>query len=174
MNTLQIILIIVVIFIIMYNYKNIKENFSTESNCVPEYIYRDEVGKLDRMKNFMLRDIRTNFWLIVDGGVGKFVPARFGVPFALSKNPNEYLPLRMSNDPNYYLLANYNGNGIRAVSNPYTKFFKLEILIYNQRNILAYDDESDAQHYLYVDDAGEVVPTDDPNKASKFEMIMVQ
>jgi hypothetical protein len=150
------------------------EGFSYESNCKPEYIYRDEVGKLDRMKNFMLRDIRTNFWLIIDGGIGKFIPARFGVPFALSENPNEFLPLRMANDPNYYLLSDYDGQGIRAVSNPYTKFFKLEVLIYNQRNILAYEDEGEVQYYLYVDDAGEVVSTENPDRASQFEMLMVQ
>ncbi len=174
MNKLQIIIIIALVIILVYNYKNIKEGFSYESNCVPEYIYRDEVGKLDRRKNFMLRDIRTNFWLIIDGGVGKFVPARFGVPLALSENPNEYLPLRMSSDPNYYLLSDYDGQGIRAVSNPYTKFFKLEVLIYNQRNILAYDNEADEQLYMFVDDAGEVVSTSNPDRASKFEMVMVE
>lgn len=174
MNTIQIIIIIVLICVILYNYRNIVEGFDYQSNCVPEYIYKDEIGKLDRRKNFMIRDIRTNFWLIVDGGIGKFVPARFGVPFALSENPNEFLPLRMANDPNYYLLADYNGQGIRAVSNPYTKFFKLEVLIYNQRNILAYEDEGEAQHYLFVDDAGEVQSTDNPNRASQFEMLMVQ
>ena len=122
----------------------------------------------------MLRDIRTNFWLIIDGGIGKFVPGRFGVPFVLSEKPNEFLPLRMASNPNYYLLSDYDKAGIRAVSNPYNKFFKLEVLIYNQRNILAYEDEKDVQYYLMVDDAGEVVSTLNPDEASKFEMVMVQ
>ncbi len=173
MNTLQILLIICVILVLIYNYKTIKEGFSVESNCKPEKIFRDPVGKIVPSKNFMLRDLRTNFWLIIDGGVGKFVPARFGVNLALSENPNEYLPLRLSNDPNYYLLSDYDGSGIRAVSNPYTKFFKLEILIYNQRNIIGYDDEGDKQYYMFVDDAGEVKSTTNPDLASKFEMVMV-
>lgn len=173
MNTLQILLIICVILVLIYNYKNIKEGFSVESNCNLEKIYRKPVSKLVPSKNFMLRDLRTNFWLIIDGGIGKFVPARFGISLALSEDPNKYLPLRLTNNPNSYLLSGYTGKGIRAVSNPYDKFFKLEILIYNQRNIIAYEDEGENQHYLFVDDAGEVHSTSNPDQASKFEMIMV-
>ena len=174
MNTVQCIILIVLILLVLNQiFHVVKEDFSVESNCKPELIYPNSIAKLDRNKVFMLRDIKTNYWLIVDGGVGKFVPGRFGKTFSLPENPNEYLPLRTESDPNIYMLADYSGSGMRAVSNPYNNFFKLEILIYNERNILAWEDEASNQHYIIVDDSGYMESTTDPDKASQFEMVFV-
>lgn len=169
-------LLIILILAILYMLcKPVLEGFySYESNCVPELIYRNEISSIDRRPNFMLKDLRTNYWLIINSGRGKFVASRFGVPFSLSENPNEYLPLRTANDPNIYLLADYNGKGIRAISNPYNSTYKLEILIYEQRNIIAWEDDGGIQHYLYVEDSGYVNSTVNPDKASQFEMVMVE
>ncbi len=178
----QIIFIIIIAILVILSMTNIYEDFiggvfegfSVESNCYPENIYVNEVDRLDRKKDFMLRDIKTNFWLIIDGGIGKFAPGRFGVPFILSDDPNEYLPLRLSNQPNSYMIAGYTGDGLRAVSNPYTNFFKVEIMIHNQRNILAYEDEKNVQHFVVVDPSGYSTSTTNPDEASTFEMLFVQ
>lgn len=181
MDNKQLTFIIIIAILVILSVTNILESFTGidntegfESNCFPENIYPNSVSKLDKHKDFMLRDIKTNFWLIIDDGIGKFVPGRFGVPFVLSNNPNEFLPLRLSNQPNFYMLAGYNGDGLRAVSNPYTDFFKLEILIYNQRNILAYNDEGNNQYFIIVDPSGYSTSTTNPDEASQFEMLFVQ
>ena len=178
----QIIFIMIIAILIILSVTNIyedffgysSEEFSVESNCNPENIYINEINRLDKNKNFMLRDIKTNLWLIISSGIGKFVPGRFGVPFVLSENPNEYLPLRLSNQPNSYMIAGYNGDGLKAVSNPYTNFFKIEVLIYNQRNILAYEDEKGTQSFIVVDPSGYSNSTTNPDEASTFEMLFVQ
>ena len=149
MNCKEIIFITVIVILVILSLLNVceedfgftREGFSYESNCVPESIYPNSIAKLDTHKNCMLRDVKTNFWLFIDNVIGKFVPGRFGIPFVLSSNPNEDLPLRLASQPNTYIVAGYNGDGLRAVSNPYTEFFKVEVLIYNQRNILSYIDE---------------------------------
>ena len=180
MDKKELIFIIIIVILVILSIKNILESFNNineegfESNCFPENIYPNLVSKVDEHKNFMLRDIKTNFWLIIDGGLGKFVPGRFGVPFVLSNNPNEFLPLRLSNQPNFYMLSGYNGDGLRAVSNPYTEFFKVEVLIFNQRNILAYIDERNLQHYVVVNPSGYTTSTMVPEEASQFEMVFVQ
>lgn len=183
MNYKQIIFILIIAILVILSLLNICEgndnidyidNFSYESNCNREDIYPNSISKLDMEKNFMLRDIRTNFWLIIDNGIGKFVPGRFGISFVLSSNPNDDLPLRLASQPNSYMIAGYNGDGLRAVSNPYTEFFKIEVLIYNQRNILSYMDEGSNQHFIVVDPSGYSSSTTDPNSASMFEMLFVQ
>lgn len=151
-----------------------REGFDYESNCIPENIFPNSVSKLDRLKNFMLRDIKTNLWLVIDGGLGKFLPGRFGNTFILSDNPNDDLPLRLASQPNFYILSEYDGNGFRAISNPYTEFFKVEVLIYNQRNILAWNDERNTQHFVIVEPSGYITNTINPDEASQFEMMLVQ
>ncbi len=178
----QIVFIIIIAILVILSITNIyedffggnSEGFSVESNCNPENIYRDDVSKLDRRKDFMLRDIKTRYWLIINSGIGKFAAGDFGVPIALSENPNEYLPLRLSNQPNTYMIAGYTGDGLRAVSNPYTNFFKIEVMIHNQRNILAYEDEKNVQHFIVVEPSGYSTSTTNPDEASTFEMLFVQ
>jgi len=175
MNLKTVIFIIVIIIIIVLSILNIcEEDFSYESNCVPENIFPNSISKVDRLKNFMLRDIKTNLWLVIDGGLGKFLPGRFGNTFILSDNPNDDLPLRLASQPNFYILSEYDGQGFRAVSNPYTEFFKVEVLIYNQRNILAWIDERNTQHFVVVDPSGYISNTINPDEASQFEMMLVQ
>jgi hypothetical protein len=174
MNNIFLILIIVIIILIIIKPNIFTENFSVDSNCNEEYIYRNEISKLDNNKNYMIRDIKTQYLLIIDNGVGKFAPGNFGVPLVLTPNAKEYLPFRLANDPNYYLLSNYNGDGIRAVSNPYTDFFKFEILIYKERNIIGYYNEANTQYYLFIDDAGFISSTTNPDKASIIEMLFVE
>ncbi len=183
MNLKTVIFIIVIIIIIVLSILNIceedftgftREGFSYESNCVPENIFPNSISKVDKLKNFMLRDIKTNLWLVIDGGLGKFLPGRFGNTFILSDNPNEDLPLRLASQPNFYILSEYDGQGFRAVSNPYTEFFKVEVLIYNQRNILAWNDERNTQHFVVVEPSGYISNTLNPDEASQFEMMLVQ
>lgn len=183
MNLKKVIFIIIIIIIGILSLLNIcegeefgftREGFSYESNCVPENIFPNSISKLDKLKNFMLRDIKTNFWLVIDGGLGKFLPGRFGNTFILSDNPNADLPLRLASQPNFYILSEYDGNGLKAVSNPYNNSFVVEVLIYNQRNILAWTDERNTQHFVSVDSSGYTTSTLDPNQASQFEMVLVQ
>ncbi len=151
-----------------------REGFDYQTNCVPENIFPNSVSKLDKLKNFMLRDIKTNLWLVIDGGLGKFLPGRFGNTFILPDNPNDDLPLRLASQPNFYILSEYDGNGLRAVSNPYNEFFKVEVFIYNQRNILAWIDERHTQHFVVVEPSGYISNTLNPDEASQFEMMLVQ
>lgn len=184
MNYKTVIFIIVILILVALSIVNIcgdenftgftREGFDYESNCVPENIFPNLVSKLDRLKNFMLRDIKTNLWLVIDGGIGKFLPGRFGNTFILSDNPNDDLPLRLASQPNFYILSEYDGQGLRAISNPYTEFFKVEVLIYNQRNILAWIDERNTQHFVIVDPSGYIANTLNPDEASPFEMMLVQ
>ena len=158
--------------LVILSVTNVFEDFSVESLCNPEYIYRNEISKVDCDKNFMLRDIKTKYWLIIDGGIGKFLPGRFGVPLVISDDPNEYLPLRVASNPNTYLLSDTNGS-IRSVSNPYNKSFVIEILIYKERNILAWNDDVNNQYYIAVNNAGYMYSTNNPDEASQFEMLFV-
>jgi hypothetical protein len=124
---------------------------------------------------FMIRDINTKYWLNFgsDDGYAKFIPSGFGVPLVLSDKPNENLPLRLAANPNDYLLATYNKEGIRIVSNPYTKYNKIEIYIFNSKNILGFTDESDNNYFIEINDDGSINVSDNPNNASKIEMIFV-
>ncbi len=126
-------------------------------------------------KKFMIRDLRTKLWLISgqEEGFNKFLPGRFGVPLLLSEKPDEYLPLRTVADPNDYLLSTYTGNGIRTVSNPYTKYFIIQVFIYNGYNVLGYIDEGSNQKYLYIDNDGHISSTINPDDASKIEIIEI-
>ena len=126
-------------------------------------------------KKFMIRDIRTQLWLISgqEEGFNKFLPGRFGNVFMMSDNPEEYLPLRTIAEPNDYLLATYTGNGIRTVSNPYNKYFVIQVFIYNGFNVLGYVSESNAQYYLSIDNDGHITSVTNPESASKIEILEV-
>ena len=126
-------------------------------------------------KKFTIRDIRTQLWLISgeEKGFSKFLPGRFGIPFILSENPDEYLPLRTLAEPNDYLLSTSNGKEIRVVSNPTSKYYVLEICIYDGYNVIGYIDESETQKYLYVDNNGNITSTILPEKASFIELLFL-
>lgn len=127
------------------------------------------------VKKFMIRDLRTKLWLTSgqEEGFNKFLPGRFGVPLVMSNDPNEYLPLRTVADPNDYLLATYKGDGIRTVSNPYNKYFVIQVFIYEGFNILGWIGESNETNYLYIDNDGHVSSTDKPQEASVIEIIEI-
>lgn len=127
------------------------------------------------VQKFMIRDRKTNLWL-TDGlqeGFSKFLPGRFGIPLMMSNNPDEYLPLRTVVDPNDYLLATYNGKGIRVVSNPNSKFFILQIFIYNGFNIIGYINEKNTYLYLIINSNGNIESTKEPNNASTIEIVEI-
>ncbi len=127
------------------------------------------------VKKFMIRDLRTKLWLSSgqEEGFNKFLPGRFGVPLVMSENPDEYLPLRTVADPNDYLLVTYKGNGIRTVSNPYTKYFIIQVFIYEGYNVLGYLDEAEKLKYIYIDNDGHISSTSKPHKASIIEIIEI-
>jgi hypothetical protein len=126
-------------------------------------------------KKFMIRDLRTQLWLISgqEEGFNKFLPGRFGNVFMMSENPGEYLPLRTITEPNDYLLATYNGVGIRTVTNPYNQYYVIQVFIYNGFNVLGYISESNIQLYLYVDSDGHITSHTNPESASKVEILEV-
>jgi hypothetical protein len=126
-------------------------------------------------KKFMIRDLRTQLWLISgqEEGFNKFLPGRFGNVFMMSEKPDDFLPLRTIADPNDYLLATYKGNGIRTVSNPYNQYFVIQVFIYNGFNVLGYISESNAQYYLSIDNDGHIISVLDPESASKVEILEV-
>lgn len=201
-NQIFFIIIIILIFIIYYIHrqygnKNIDKFENIQNNIQYGYFpNKDSNINLDKnsdkctnllslnpyercnvlaKKKFMVRDIRTQLWLISgqEKGFSKFLPGKFGVPFMLSENPDEYLPLRILADPNDYLLSTYNGKEIRVVTNPTAKYYILEIFIYNGYNVIGYIDESENQKYLYVDDNGNITSTVNPEKASYIELLFL-
>ncbi len=197
-NLLFFIIIIGVILIIYYIHHTVpksKTNLLTESeNKEQFYIFPNQdnltqcAGRGDVLtlnpytrcelmgkKKFMIRDLRTQLWLISGQkeGFNKFLPGRFGNVFMMSENPGEYLPLRTISDPNDYLLATYNGSGIRTVSNPYNQYYVIQVFIYNGYNVLGYISESNAQLYLNIDNEGHITSHLDPESASKVEILEV-
>ena len=127
------------------------------------------------VKKFMIRDLRTKLWLTSgqEEGFNKFLPGRFGIPLVMSDNPSEYLPLRTVADPNDYLLATYKGDGIRTVSNPYNKYFVLQVFIYEGFNVLGWIDEAEQQKYLYIDNDGHISSTNKPEESSVIEIVEI-
>lgn len=162
-----IILLVIIIFIFYYTKKN--ETF--------DLLNLTEIQRCDLLcqKKYMLRDIKTKLWLNigVESGRASFMPGGFGIPLLLSKDPNEYLPLRLLADPNNYLLATFDKKGIRVVTNPPAKYYKLELYIFNQINIIGYVDEAEKQFFIQVDDNGFVSSVIDPKEASPIEMLML-
>jgi hypothetical protein len=161
-----------------------KENFNSNSNSCSTTDYSDgDILSLDPyhrckvlgVNKFMIRDLKTKLWLTdgLEEGFSKFLPGRFGVLLMMSDKPDEYLPLRTVADPNDYLLATYNGSGIRVVSNPYNQTFVLQVFIYNGHNVIGYINESSTQLYLVVDSNGNITSTKEPSKASIIEILEV-
>jgi len=167
-----IILLILIIFYIHYTSSN--ENFESEEGDLLELNSYQRCETLSK-KKFMIRDIRTKLWLTYgeEDGFSKFLPGRFGITLLLPENPNDYLPIRILDDPNYYLMSTEEGDGIMVVSNPSTPFFILEIYIYNGFNIIGYLNESDEQQYLHIDDNGNISSINNPDYASKVEMLIL-
>ncbi len=171
---LLIIIIIIVISAIYYmdtttNLTN--EKFTTNILSLDPYHRCKILG----VNKFMIQDLKTNLWLSdgIEAGFNKFLPGKFGIPLMMSDKPDEYLPLRTVSDPNDYLLATYNGEGIRVVSNPYNKTFILQIFIYNGHNVIGYLNENSTQLYLNIDSNGNITSTDKPSKASIIRVIEI-
>jgi len=154
-----------------YDQDNEKNKCSGDLLTLNPYVRCETLSK----NKFMIRDIRTRLWLISgqEEGFSKFLPGNFGIPLILSENPDEYLPLRTIADPNDYLLSTYNGKEIRVVSNPYTKYYVLQIFIYDGYNIIGYVDESEITKYFYIDNDGHITSTVKPEEASQVEMLFV-
>ena len=159
-------------FDIYYNTDDISEcNGGGDLLTLNPYQRCEILGK----KKFMIRDLRTKLWLISgqEEGFNKFLPGRFGIPLIMSDKPDEYLPLRTIADPNDYLLSTYKGDGIRTVSNPYTKYFIIQVFIYNGYNVLGYINEANEQNYLYIDNDGHITSTTNPDNSSQIEIIEI-
>ena len=166
-----VLLLIGIIYWIHNTYTKSEEKFDSDSNILTLNPY--ERCQTLGVKKFTVRDLRTKLWLTsgLEEGFNRFLPGRFGISLMMSEKPDEYLPLRTVSDPNDYLIATYNGDGIRTVSNPTSKFFIIQVFIYNGFNILGYISESDTMHYLYINDDGTISNTTDPKKASIIEII---
>jgi len=155
------------------NFDRLIKSSSTQENILS--LNPIERCELMAQKKFMVRDTRTQLWLISgqEEGFNKFLPGGFGNVFVMSENPDEYLPLRTISEPNDYLLATYKGDGIRTVTNPYNKYYIIQVFIYNGYNVLGYIAESNLQLYLYVDNNGHITSTTNPDFASKIEILEV-
>jgi hypothetical protein len=193
MENLYFFLIILIVMVAIYfihtsseNSKNIiqeeeeeKEQFeNSDITCTQQDIL--SLNPYHRCKvlgvnKFMIRDMRTNLWLTdgLEEGFSKFLPGRFGVPLVMSEKPDEYLPLRTVADPNDHLLATYNGQGIRIVSNPYNTSFILQIFIYNGYNVIGYVNDGKEQLYLIIDDNGNITSTPKPLEASIVQIVEI-
>lgn len=177
----------IIIFILILSIYWIHSTYSNNNIIKSEHVenFNHNKNNTFSIKKFMIRDLRTKLWLVFglskshknfireheETGFNKFLPGRFGSPFILSDNPNEYLPLKIADNPNDYLLSNYKGDGIRIVSNPYTKYFIIQAFIYNGFNILGYIHENEQTKYIYVDDNGYITSVLKPEKASIIEII---
>jgi len=161
------IILFVIIFIILFYYYYQKKNESFEK-------LNDE-QKCDIMAQpkFMVKDLRTNLWLKVDAEYYKFVPGNFGTLFLLNEKHDDNLPLRLLTNPNFYILISDDKKNIRIVKNPYDKFYRLEIFIYNNMNILGYLDQNNNNNYIFIDNNGGINNVDCPSKASAIEVSRV-
>lgn len=189
MDNLDFFLIILIVIIAIYfihisfeNNKHVvqeKEDFlNSNSTCTQNNIL--SLNPYHRCKilgvnKFMIQDLKTNLWLTdgLENGFSKFLPGRFGIPLIMSDKPDEYLPLRTVSDPNDYLLATYNGEGIRVVSNPYNNTFILQIFIYNGYNVIGYEIDSGEQLYLIIDSNGNITSTFKPSEASVVQIVEI-
>ena len=188
-NLFHFIIIFILILSIYWIHTTYSNNTIIKSNNIikSEHVQNFNYNKNKRLsiKKFMIRDLRTKLWLViglndsrknfvkerVNTGFTKFLPGRFGNPFILSENPNEYLPLKNANNPNDYLLSNYKGSGLRIETNPYTKYFIIQVFIYNGFNILGYIHENEQTKYIYIDDNGYITSVVKPEQASIIEII---
>lgn len=127
-------------------------------------------------ERFMIRDLRTKLWLLKgQEGFSKFLPGRFGNVFVMSENYSNYLPLRLDENPNIYLLSTIKGDGIirmNMIKTP-NKYYVIQVSIHNGYNILGYLLENDVEVFLYVGDNGDISTVSNPDHASIIEIIKV-
>ena len=165
------IILLIVILIIIYYFFNI-EGFQIS----PFYI--------ENLKMYYLKEYGTDRVLLANnlGQVGFYnfitsnqllpINSSKGFPLVLSKDPQSYLPLRSGNDPNVYLIANYDGRGIRLVANPPALGFKIEVINYKGYNILGFTRDSNIYQYIKILADGSTSPVIEPDLASKVEIII--
>jgi hypothetical protein len=136
-------------------------------------IKEENFENLENIKTFMVRDLKTNLWLNINNdGFGRFYGSGFGFNFMISKNPDEFLPLRSANNPNDYLIATTNGNDdFRIVSNPGSDLLKIQVMNFEGRNILGYTNNSETDSFISVDQAGYIHTVKNPNEASIINTI---
>jgi hypothetical protein len=160
----MLIILFVIIFIILFYYYYQKRNESFEK------LNDEQKCDIVAQPKFMVKDLRTNLWLKVDAEYYKFVPGNFGTLFLLNETHNDNLPLRLLTNPNFYILISDDKKNIRIVKNPYDKFYRLEIFIYNNMNILGYLDQNNNNNYIFIDNNGGINSVDCPSKASSIEV----
>lgn len=150
---------------------NSAENFTCTNSTILDLTPYARCETLSKSK-YMIKDVKTNLWLLYgqEEGFNKFLPGRFGSQLLMSTDPN-YVPLRLLNNPNDYLLASLDGKQIRAVSNPYSKYYILEVCNYNNCNILGYLDISNIMKYLQIDSNGNISSTSDPEQGSCVQLV---
>lgn len=165
MKYLIIIFVVILIMCVMSYYSNMSEYF---------YPYLNNNG----IKKYMIRDIRTNYWLLETKEVYKFLPNGFGISLILPNdinniNNNDFLPL-ISDDEK---TLSYNNSKIITKINPQNKFNVLQIFIYEGYNIIGYLDkiykQEEQYKYIYIDDKGYIMSVSNPNDASKVEMVIL-
>ena len=127
------------------------------------------------IKTFMIRDIRTNLWLNVDGkGLARFGASGFGFNFRLSNDPEEFLPLRSANNPNDYIISSSDGkDDFRIVSNPGSDLMKIQVMNLQGKNILGYQNNDGKDVYISINQAGYISTVESPGDASFVSMIFV-
>ena len=187
MNKIIFVIIILIILIIYYNYYISESTIKTELNNINFEKFNSfldfketDLKSLERcqllgQKKFMIRDIKTQLWLIFsqENGFSKFLPGRFGNIFLMSSEHSDYLPLRTIMNPNDYLLSTSNGNEIKVLSNPTNQYYVIQVFIFNGYNILGYLTERDLYFYLYVNNDGYISSITDPDYASKIEILEI-
>jgi hypothetical protein len=147
-------------------------------NNTPKTITKEEFASGKKIisndtKTFMIKDLKTNLWLNTDkNGLARFGASGFGFNFRLSKNAEEFLPLRSANNPNDYLIATTNGtDDFRIVSNPGSNRLKIQIMNLEGRNILGYTNENNVDVFISIDQAGYIKTVTDPNESSIINMM---
>ena len=147
-------------------------NFLT-TNSIQKESFAKTNDLTTQSKTFMVKDLKTNFWLNTDGnGLGRFRSSGFGFNFRMSETPENSLPLRSANNPNDYLISMTPGKDeFRIVSNPGSNRLKIEIMNLEGRNILGYTNEGNKDVFINVDRAGFITTVENPADASIVSMI---
>ena len=142
-------------------------------NTISENIDTFVVDK--NIKTFMVRDVRTNLWLNINGkGMARFTPSGFGFNFRLSNNPEQFLPLRSANNPNDYIISSSDGKDkFRIVSNPGSDLLKIQVMNMEGRNILGYTNNFNTDVYININQAGYISTVESPSDASIINMVFV-
>jgi phosphoglycerol transferase MdoB-like AlkP superfamily enzyme len=127
----------------------------------------------DSRKTFMIKDLRTNFWLNTDeNGVARFISSGFGFNFRMSDNPEKFLPLRSANNPNDYLISMTDGkDNFRIVTNPGSNILKIQVMNLEGKNVLGYTNDTNKDVFININQAGYINTVENPNDASFVNMI---